>query len=289
MVLRREDFSILRVGWNPKSQSLAEIAAHLNIALDHIVFMDDNPAECDEVAHALPGVTVLTLPRRPEQFARALLEPGYFDSLSVSTEDLRRAELYQQRDEAEELRAQSASIEDFYRRLDMEVTFTPVHDASLGRAAQLTQKTNQFNVRTIRYTEADLLERRADPAWLVTTVRVRDRFGDNGIVGFMMARAVGDELEIDTLLLSCRVIGRTVETAMLAHLCEEAALRGLQRLRGRIITTAKNAPVQDLYERHGFHLESGPGSDEASWGLELGPGAIRYPEWMRIVSEVSAP
>jgi FkbH-like protein len=289
MVLRREDFSILQVGWNPKSQSLAEIAAHLNIALDHIVFMDDNPAEGDEVAHALPGVTVVTLPPRPEAFARTLLEPGYFDSLSVSSEDLRRTELYEQRDQAEDLRAHSASIEDFYRRLDMEVTFTPVHDVSLARAAQLTQKTNQFNVRTIRYTEADLLERRADPAWLVTTVQVRDRFGDNGIVGFMMARAVGDELEIDTLLLSCRVIGRTVETAMLAHLSEEAALRGLPRLRGRIITTAKNAPVQDLYERHGFHLESGQGSGETSWRLELGSGAIRYPEWMRIVSAVSAP
>jgi FkbH-like protein len=169
------------------------------------------------------------------------------------------------------------------------VTFTPVHDGSLGRAAQLTQKTNQFNVRTIRYTEADLLERRADPAWLVTTVQVRDRFGDNGIVGFMMARAVGDELEIDTFLLSCRVIGRTVETAMLAHLCEEAAPRGLQRLQGRIVTTAKNAPVQDLYERHGFHRESGQDSGETSWRLELGSGAIRYPEWMRIVSEAAAP
>jgi FkbH-like protein len=289
MVLRREDFSILRVGWSPKSQCLAEIAAHLNIAPDHMVFMDDNPAECDEISHALPGVTVVTLPPRPEHFARTLLEPGYFDSLSVSSEDLRRAELYQQRDQAEELRTQSVSIEDFYRRLDMDVTFTPVHDGSLARAAQLTQKTNQFNVRTIRYTEADLLERRTDPAWLVTTVHVRDRFGDNGIVGFMMARAVGDELEIDTLLLSCRVIGRTVETAMLAHLCEDAAQRGIRRLRGRITATAKNAPAQDLYERHGFRLESGKDSVETSWGLDLGAGAIRYPEWMKITSEVSAP
>jgi FkbH-like protein len=289
MVLRREDFSILRVGWSPKSQSLAEIAAHLNIALDHIVFMDDNPAECDEVAHALPGVTVVTLPPRPEHFARTLLEPGYFDSLSVSTEDLRRAELYQQRDQAEEVRTQSVSTEDFYRRLDMEVAFTPVHDGSLGRAAQLTQKTNQFTVRTIRYTEAELLERRADPSWLVTTVQVRDRFGDNGIVGFMMAHAGADELEIDTLLLSCRVIGRTVETAMLAHLCEEAARRGLQRLHGRIMPTAKNAPVQDLYARHGFEREPGQNSGETSWRLELGSGAIRYPEWLRIVSEVAAP
>jgi FkbH-like protein len=251
------------------------------------VFVDDSPAECDEVAHAVPAVTVVALPPRPEHFVRALLEPGYFDTLSVSTEDFRRAELYQQRDQAEELRGQSASIEDFYRRLEMEVTFAPVHEGSLPRAAQLTQKTNQFNVRTVRYTEADVLERRRNPDWLVTTVQVRDRFGDNGIVGVMMAHAMGEELEIDTLLMSCRVIGRTVETTMLAHLCEHAVQRGARRLRGRIIPTAKNAPAQDLYERHGFRPGPGQAGGETSWELDLATGLIRYPDWMKIVSEVS--
>jgi FkbH-like protein len=288
MVLRPEDFSILRVSWNPKSQSLREIAAHLNIALDHIVFVDDNPAECDEVAHALPAVTVVALPAQPEQFVRTLLEPGYFDGLRVSTEDLRRTELYQQRDQAEELRAQSESIEDFYRRLEMEVTFAPVREASLARAAQLTQKTNQFNVTTIRYSEAELLERRANPACLVTTVDVRDRFGDNGIVGFLMTRATGDQVEIDTLLLSCRVIGRTVETAMLAYVCEYASRRGARRVLGRIVPTSKNAPARDLYERHGFAWKTDEGG-ETSWELDLTTGGIRYPEWMKIVSEVSVP
>jgi FkbH-like protein len=285
MVLRPEDFSIVRIGWNAKSQSLAEITAHLNIAPDHVVFVDDNPVECDEVSHALPAVTVVTLPRQPEHFVRALLEPGFFDGLSVSTEDLRRAELYQQRDQAEDLRIQSASVEDFYRRLEMEVTFTPVHEGSLARAAQLTHKTNQFNVTTIRYAEADLLKRGADPAWLVSTVQVRDRFGDNGIVGVMMARTSGDEVEIDTLLLSCRVIGRTVETAMLAHLCEHATQHGARRLKGRIVATAKNAPVRDLFERHGFQRESAEDGANTAWTLDL-KATIRYPEWMKIVSEV---
>jgi FkbH-like protein len=268
IALRPEDFSIVRVGWNAKSQSLREIAAHLNIALEHIVFVDDNPAECDEVAHALPAVTVVALPAQPEHFVQTLLEPGYFDGLSVSTEDLRRAELYQQRDQAEELRAQSESIEDFYRRLDMEVAFRPVHDGSLARAAQLTQKTNQFNVTTIRYSEADVLKRQADLSWLVRTVQVRDRFGDNGIVGVMMAHAAGDALEIDTLLLSCRVIGRTVETAS-SPTCARRRPGAAPAIAGRIITTAKNAPVQDLYERHGFDRDRGQGSGETFWRLEL--------------------
>jgi len=285
MVLRREDFSVVRVGWNAKSQSLSEIAAHLNIAPDHIVYVDDNPAECDEVAHALPAVTVLPLPVQPEHFVRTLLEPGYFDSLSMSTEDLRRAELYEQRDQAEELRAQSESLEDFYRRLEMEVTFASVDNSSVARAAQLTQKTNQFNVTTIRYSEAEVLERCADPDNLVKTVRVRDRFGDNGIVGVMIARASGSDVEIDTLLLSCRVIGRTVETAMLAHVSEYAARRGARRIRGRIVPTAKNAPARDLYERHGFQSDPSDGTGQVPWSLDLSTGGIHYPEWMNVVSE----
>ena len=285
MVLQREDFSVVRVGWNAKSQSLSEIATHLNIALDHIVFVDDNSFECDEVVHALPAVTVLPLPIQPEHFVRTLLKPGYFDSLSMSTEDLRRAELYEQRDQAEELRARSESLEDFYRRLEMEVTFAPVDNSSLARAAQLTQKTNQFNVTTIRYTEAEILERCVNPDNLVKTVRVRDRFGDSGIVGVMMARASGSDVEIDTLLLSCRVIGRTVETAMLAHVSEYATQRGALRLRGRIVPTAKNAPARDLYERHGFRSDPNDGTGTAPWSLELSTGGIPYPEWMKIVSE----
>ena len=285
MILRRDDFSVVRVGWNAKSQSVSEIAAHLNIAPDHIVYVDDNPAECDEVAHALPAVTVLPLPPQPEHFVRALLEPGYFDSLSVSTEDLRRAELYEQRDQAEELRAQSDSLEDFYRRLEMEVTFALVDNSSVARAAQLTQKTNQFNVTTIRYSEAEVLERCADPDNLVKTVRVRDRFGDNGIVGVMMAHASESEVEIDTLLLSCRVIGRTVETAMLAHVSEYAAQRGARRIRGRIVPTAKNAPARDLYERHGFQSHPSDSTEEAAWSLDLATGGIQYPKWMKVVAE----
>ena len=161
------------------------------------------------------------------------------------------------------------------------MVFAPVHETSLARAAQLTQKTNQFNVTTVRYTEAELLERQADPASLVTTIQVRDRFGDNGIVGFMMARLAGSEMEIDTLLLSCRVIGRTVETAMLAHVCEHAARRGAQRVRGRIVLTSKNAPAQDLYDRHSFQRKPGDPGGATDWGSTFRGDPISG--WMKIV------
>ena len=143
----------------PRANPLREIATHLNIALDHMVFVDDNPAECDEVAHALPAVTVVALPAQPEHFVQTLLEPGYFDGLSVSTEDLRRAELYQQRDQAEELRAQSESIEDFYRRLEMEVVFAPVRETSSPAPLSSPRRRISSTSPPSGTSEAELLER----------------------------------------------------------------------------------------------------------------------------------
>ena len=283
MVLKREHFAAWKVNWNPKSQSIAEISAELNIGLDHIVFADDNLAECEQVASALPMLTVVPLPKQPERYSEALLEDGLFDRLSISEEDRRRGDLYRQRADAEALRALSTSLEDFYRGLEMETAFASVNETSLARAAQLTQKTNQFNVTTIRYTEADLKTRMADPRWILTTVQVRDRFGDNGIVGLMMACSNENRLEIDTFLLSCRVIGRTVETAMLANLVQHAAARDLQTIVGRIVPTPKNQPVHDLFERHGFQKHSAQEEGESTWLLSPKDRRFSYPEWMKII------
>ncbi len=283
MILKREHFAAWKVNWNPKSQSLAEIARELNIGLDHIVFVDDNQAECEQVAAALPMVTVIALPQQPERYSEAVLGGGLFDRLSFSEEDRRRSELYRQRADAETLRAQSTSLEEFYRSLEMMTVFAPVEEASLARAAELTQKTNQFNATTIRCTEADLAARMADPSWILTTVQVRDRFGDNGIVGVMMARMEQDRLDIETFLLSCRVIGRTVETAMLAYLAQQARMLNLPCLAGRIIPTAKNEPVRELFARHGFEKVTGQEQGESTWRLCVRDHPLVYPEWMKII------
>ncbi len=287
MVLRREHFAATRITWGAKSASLADIARDLNIAVDALVFVDDNPVECEEVAAALPMVTVIRLPKSPETYVAALLETGLFDTLAVSDEDRRRGDLYRQRDEAEALREQAGSLEKFYEGLQMEVVFAPVGTAAIVRAAQLTQKTNQFNATTVRYSEAELADRAGRPDWLVRAVRVLDRFGDNGIVGLLLARVVGDDFEVDTLLLSCRVVGRTVETAMLALLCEEAAQRGLRRVKGRIVPTAKNGPVRGLYQQHDFRPV---GEDEAgatTWVLDLETGGVQCPKWLTITTDAS--
>ena len=283
-VLEQKHFAHMEIGWNPKSQSLEAIANRLNIGLEHIVFADDNPAECEQVRQALPMVTVIQLPKQPERCSAVLLEEGLFDGLHYSAEDLKRNEFYQQRAQAEEFRAQSTSLEDFYRNLEMELIIAPVTAKSLPRAAQLTQKTNQFNLTTFRYTEAEIGKRLADPSWLLSTVQVRDRFGDHGIVGVILAQQEGDQLKVDTFLLSCRVIGRTIETAMLAFLCEEGRRRGSREIIGWVIPTKKNAPARDLYQQHGFDLVGTDANEASYWRLRLDARSLLYPPWFKIVT-----
>jgi FkbH-like protein len=279
MLLRKQDFSALEIGWHEKSESLARIAKTLNIGLDALVFVDDNPVECARIQEVLPAVRVICLPEQPELFVDVLLADGLFDTLSLSAEDLQRAELYRRRDEAEALRNSDMPIEDFYRDLKMTVTIAPVTQASLARAAQMTQKTNQFNATTIRYSEADVAARMSDPAWWVRTVQVADRFGDHGITALVMAQRDGEDLSIETFLMSCRVIGRTVETAVLARTARHAAETGARKLRGRIVPTKKNAPVRDLYERHGFTRDA---NDDTLWSVDLKGPVPRDPEWLEI-------
>jgi FkbH-like protein len=289
MVLAAEHFAHMEVHWGPKDRSLAAIAARLNIGMEHLVFVDDSPVECELVRAACPMVTVIELPKQPERYVRALLEEGLFDGLSYSEEDSRRLELYRQRAQAEEMLSQSGSLDEVLRNLGTEVTVAPVDESSLARAAQLTQKTNQFNTTTRRYTEADVSRRRGDSDWLATTVRVRDRFGDHGIVGVMLAHRDGDALEVDSFLLSCRVIGRKVETVMLAALCDEAQSRGLGRLRGEIVVTKKNEPARDLYQRHGFRRVGGDGAHEGVWEIDLTQGRVEYPDAVVVVSSTAGP
>jgi FkbH-like protein len=285
MQLRKEHFADVQVGWEPKSESLRRLAAKLAISLEHVVFVDDNPAECEQIRGALPMVTVIQLPAQPELYVEALHEDGWFDVVALSSEDLRRGELYQQRANAEALRLSTGGLEDYYRALDMELRFAPVDRRSLKRAAQLTQKTNQLNVTTRRYSEPDLTALMVDPDWSLMTIELNDRFGDNGIVGVVLAKVAGDALNIDTFLLSCRVIGRAVETAMLAHLCDLAEQRGLDGVIGELIPTAKNLPVRDLFERHGFAKTKEEPSGATLWRIGLPQQRVRWPDWFRVVRE----
>ncbi|MGH9645194.1 MAG: HAD-IIIC family phosphatase, partial [Bryobacteraceae bacterium] len=213
MLLRPQHFAAMRINWNDKAQSIKEIADELNVGIDSIAFLDDNPAERDLVHRELPCVTVLEPGADPLGYAAVVRRHAGFQRLTLLQEDQDRNRYYEQRKTSERLAAASASLDDFYRSLAQEVEVRPVAPNTVARVAQLTQKTNQFNLTTKRYTEQEIERLAAIPGWFVYSATVRDRFGDNGIVGVLIVSKTGHVLELDTLLLSCRVIGRTVETA----------------------------------------------------------------------------
>jgi FkbH-like protein len=277
MILQPRDFAAMRINWNPKAQSLREIAQELNIGLDSVAFVDDNPVERQHVREQAPEAIVLDLPQDPMLFARAIRDCPWFERLLLSEEDKQRGEYYVAQRERAELERAVTSKEDFYRSLEQVCEIAPVNGATLARVAQLTQKTNQFNLTTKRYTEQQIGALSEEDAWRVWSLRVKDRYADNGLVGVAISKLEDGVCEIDTFLMSCRVIGRTVETALLARIAADAKERGASILRGRFLPTKKNAPAADFYREHGFEEGS-----EGTWALDLREKGIAMPEWITI-------
>ena len=254
-LLKREHFAAFEVHWEDKAASLRRIAATLNIGLDALVFFDDNPVERQWVREQLPMVTVLEPPASPLGYARTLAECGCFDLLALTSEDRKRAALYLEDSTRQELRQQSGSLEEFLQGLQMTLTVGSVDEATLPRVAQLLGKTNQFNLTTRRHSAADLQTLIAGDA-IAVWVRVKDRFGDNGLVAaaVLVPEPAGPlaAWRIDTFLMSCRVIGRGVETALLALVERLVHSRGGQLLVGEFLPTAKNQPAASFLPDHGF-------------------------------------
>ena len=284
MLLKPEHFAARRINWQDKARSLREIAVELNVGIDSLAFLDDNPAERERVRGELPEVTVVDLPADPFGFAPAVRNCPLFERLTLSAEDRERGRHYAEQQQRTALKDQAGTLEDYYRSLEQVVTVVPATPATVARVAQLTQKTNQFNLSTLRYSEAQVAERCADSEWDVLCVSVKDRFGDNGLVGLVMAKAEGTVYEIDTFLLSCRVIGRTVETAALAVVADRARQRGCNQVRGWFLPSKKNAPSKDVYASHGFAAMA-ERDGGVLWARDLAVAGPACPEWITLVSE----
>jgi FkbH-like protein len=272
MVLRPEDFAAISSGWEPKSRQLVALARQLRLGLDALVFADDDAAECAEVAAALPDVAVVHLAGRPSAFPTAVASVRGLASGS-SDADAARARSYAALRQAEELRAQHpGGLDEHLRGLEMTATLTTVDGTTLARVAELVAKTNQFNLTTRRRTEAQLAGLLADGATFAACLRLADRFADHGIVGVVLASVDGEDAEIDTLLLSCRVIGRTAERNLVAAAAQWASARGAGRLLGRYLPTRRNAVVRDFYAELGFRLrdETPAGARTFEYDLTLG-------------------
>ncbi len=282
MLLRPEHIAAFRINWEDKPKNLREIAKELNIGTDALAFLDDNPFERERVAAEMPEVFVINLPPDPMDYALALQDCPVFERLTLAEEDRGRGRYYVQERVRKELQQSTPSLEDFYRSLRMEAQIATVDATTIGRVAQLTQKTNQFNLTTRRYTEQQVCDLVKDVQSRVYYLRLKDRFGDSGLVGVAMIRRSGDVVEIDNFLLSCRVIGRTVETALLAHLAAVSLADGAKILRGSFIPTKKNAPARDFYSSHGFKLATQDG-ETTTWELDLPCKTIKCPDWVKCI------
>jgi FkbH-like protein len=281
MLVRARHFAAMRINWTDKAQNLREMAQELNVGVDSLAFVDDNAFEREQVRAALPEVTVIDLPKNPLDYASAVRNCALFERLTLSAEDQQRTEMYAAQKERSGAEQTFQSKEDFFRFLEQEAELERVSELTLARVAQLTQKTNQFNLTTRRYTEAQIAEMDENRGWNIFSIKVRDRFGDHGLVGVAITHDQGEQCEVDTFLLSCRVIGRTVETALLAHLARSAAQRGCKRLAGWFLPTKKNAPARDFYEQHGFQRQEANDSGSL-WMLDLKSSALRCPEWIKL-------
>ena len=251
MVLQLADIATRRVNWEAKPANIAEIARELNLGLDSFVFVDDSSHELASVRAELPEVRCLQVPEDLELLPGLLADAGLFRHLAVTDDDRARSARVQQ-EAGRVVAAQSLTHDEFLASLGLTLRYLAVDGARQARVTQLINKTNQFNLTTIRRTEGEVSALLADPTVLVRAAEVSDRFGDYGLVAVAIVRCDGECAELDTLLMSCRVLGRGVETAFLAALVAELAGRGCTSLTGRYAPTVKNQLVERLLPDHGF-------------------------------------
>ncbi len=253
MVLRRDDIACFVANWNDKAANLRRIANELNIGLDALVFVDDNPAERALVRRELPMVAVPEVTDDPESFIAALVAGGYFEAVALTDEDRARTALYAGNQAREALRETATDLEGFLRGLEMRLVWRQFDAVGLARTVQLINKSNQFNLTTKRYAEEDVRAVMEDPRAFGLQLRLLDRFGDNGVIAIVIGRLQeSGAAEIDTWLMSCRVLGRQVEPTTLNLIAAQAQALGARRLVGRYVPTKKNAMVRDHYEKLGF-------------------------------------
>lgn len=273
MLLREDDFVAIVANWQPKSHNIRQIAETLNIGMDAVVFMDDSPFERDEVRNALPMVMVPEVSDDPMNYIEDLENCACFPILNIREEDKLKTQMYHSEMQRRALKSSASSYEQYLESLGLVMNVKLCDGVSAGRVAQLTQKTNQFNLTGRRYTEPEIREIMDLEGWYVFFVSVTDKFGDAGIVGAAIVRDSGREWAIDVFLLSCRVLGRTIENAFMEVILECALKAGKSRVNGWYHPTAKNIMAQDFYSHMGFEK----GAKEGEWFALL--DSNRHPKY----------
>ncbi|MFA6010978.1 MAG: amino acid adenylation domain-containing protein [Desulfobacteraceae bacterium] len=243
MILRRNHISYSKINWSPKSQNIAELAEEINIGLDSFIFIDDNPVECAEVRANCPEVLTLQLPSDPEKIKDFTKHIWAFDHLKLTKEDRERVDLYRKEKERSSLLKSSTTFDEFLKNLDLNVSISEIKDAQIQRVSQLTLRTNQFNLTTIRRNESEISRLKLSENHVCLVAEVSDKFGDYGLVGLVIYEKQKDQISVDTFLLSCRALGKGVEHALLNRLGRNAIDRGLKSVRLNYSPTNKNQPA----------------------------------------------
>lgn len=270
MLLKLDDIAVFQANWNDKATNIKAIANELSLGIDSMVFLDDNPAERGLVRALLPEVAVPEVPEDAAHYARTLSAAGYFEAISFSSEDLKRADFYQDNAKRASLMRGVDGVDGYLASLNMTITFQPFDAIGRSRIVQLINKSNQFNLTTRRYTDPEIERLEADPSALGLQVRLSDSFGDNGMISVVICRpAAPAEWTIDTWLMSCRVLGRKVEWMVLGEMLRHARACSIARIVGLYIPSEKNALVVDHYRKLGFEKVKEDTDGTTHWVLDV--------------------
>jgi FkbH-like protein len=275
MLIREAHLAAYRINWDDKATNIRSLARELNIGLDHMLLIDDSPHERAWVRDQIPELRVPDLPADPSMYATWIGSISSLVLLQQTSEDSRRTQQYQESRSREAYRGTVGSIEDFLRGLGLKVDISLVDDDSMGRVVQLLAKTNQFNLTTRRHDEPTLRRQVASDTWRVYTMRVADRFGDFGLTGVAILEREGDAWHLESFLMSCRVIGKSVETAMLARLAEDARATGASVLSAEFIDSGRNQVAATFLPNHGFTAKPA-----GRWVRSLDVAGPEWPEWI---------
>ena len=285
MLLRESDIAAHRINWNDKASNLTELARELNIGTDSMVFLDDNPMERALMRQVHPEVLTPELPADPSAYASFLANLRVFETLQLTSEDVNRTKSYaenQQRSKLEQ--ASGGDYNAYLHSLGIRVKCVASEPGSLTRITQLINKTNQFNATTRRVTDAEVAEMHASPEWILIETHVSDRFGDSGLTGVAMCELSGSTLRIDNVLLSCRVLGRGVETALMACIAKAAAQHGCTEINATYLPSAKNAPIADYFDKVGFVASEQPDGSKKYTASMDALAALTSPAWISLES-----
>jgi FkbH-like protein len=289
LLMSLADFSAVRINWSRKADNLREAAKELNLGVDSFVFVDDQPFERAEMSFHLPEVTILDAGEDPLTILQAIAQCSLFDSKHITSEDLARSADYAAQQQRKAAAEQAGASGEFFQSLNLQARITPLSATSVGRALQMLERTNQFNLTTRRHSLADLQRMMAIEGSILLCLSLSDRFGDQGIVGLAIALPQPSSsskacLAIDSFLLSCRALGRGAEAALFVSLARRAASRGYSMLRATFVPTEKNLPCKDFFEAMQMQVEASGAEPGKHYLMQLST-TLEFPRWISVIEE----